>query len=74
MSAEDVMDRYPDDDKDTDYVTVNPAVERLKYNVVVMEHTGHGEYRVKKASGPMSRFAADALAQSWAVALNLGIR
>lgn len=56
------------------YVTVTPAVPAKKFNVCVMREQHDGEYLIQRISAAMPQTNADALAKSWAVAMQLEIR
>jgi hypothetical protein len=61
--------------KETDYITINPAVAHGKYNVCVMQWKSHDDnYQVFRISAPLTAAAADVLAKSWAAATRLEIR
>lgn len=62
---------------DAGYVTINPAVGRGKFNVVVMRpaagsyHGSDAEYVVFRISPQMSKVEAEKLAQKWAAETRL---
>jgi hypothetical protein len=61
---------------DRDYITLMAAVAHNKFLVVVMRyHKSGDEYiQTRVSHEPLAKPAAEALAQSWAAAMNLEIR
>lgn len=59
-----------------DYVTVIPAVAPGKFDVVVFRWDGRiGEHVIYRSTQePLSKAAADSLAQSWAAALRIEVQ
>lgn len=56
------------------YVTVTPAVAHGKFNVSVRKELPDGEYFIVRISSALPHIAAEALAKSWAAAMQLEIR